>query len=873
MQSNKGIMRLFAASMYVCMLLNELNAKDNYANINPTITTIAAVSRIYRCNRLNSSPLLAINAAQPNKLPVPVRPAVPLLLKSCDQEIPLSCPSQLNINGNISITDSKNVAITDVESLSDITVDGSVQISIPTGGSFTINGTPYKTSPISGLIIARNSQPGVRIDCSRSTLDFSYGLYIGAEITLDVQGNITMNENAATNSSSDVYGVRNDGAITASGVVTISANTAKVTSGNSASYGILNNSTIIASGDIAISGNQATNSNGASYGARNDGAITVSGNITMSANAAEVTNGDSTSYGVLNNSAITVSGGITMSSNSATGSNNAFGIKMVASGAVKVGGNFAITATTTNPNLTQNFDFSTAEITNFAEAPLSFAQFAITIDNNSYGSTGGDYSAMISAYPSIAVLNTANQQDVVQPPLSCPGTLHINGSISITESKNVAITVGLLSDITVDSGGAVQISIPTGGSLTINGTPYTNSPILGLIIAQNSTPGVRIDCDDSALSYSYGAYIGTNVTLDVQGDVIMNGNTTIGNNSSAYGVRNNGTIEASGNITANNNQAEVTSGSGFSNGVYNSGTITTFGAITISNNQGTTNSNFSAYGFYNATIGILESSNTMIITSNQGIARGTGNAYAIFNIGILQTTSTQSSISIDSNIAMSNSGFACAIYNQNIASIKASGGITINSNQAERTSGSGNINTIYNAGIIEATASGTISMENNIATNNSGYAAAVYNDNTASIKAPDGITISNNQGETTSGNSNVNGVYNIGAIEVTASGSISMEGNTAKSNGSGSIIGVANFNTIKTGGIFIISAVTTLPSGSNQNFNSTSAAITNLSNTALLFNQFTITINTDSYGSSGGNYTTMQTDYANIILLNGANQT
>lgn len=484
----------------------------------------------------------------------------------------------------------------------------------------------------------------------------------------------------------------------------------------------------------------------------------------------------------------------------------------------------------------------------------------------------------------------------------CSGTLNINGDLSVTNSKNVAITVTSLSDITVN--GSVRIIIPEDGTFTINSISYNTSPIDFLYIVKRPSSGVKISCNDYTPEEIFGVYIDQDIVLNIQGDLDFSNNTvtgvtetndiaihnlsqincsgdiTIKNNSSSNTVagrviqetdgsitivpsinaflnNTNASINCAGTITIENNQ---TNGYG-PTAIRNDGTISSRQSLNINNNS--TTSNFYAWGIYND--GEMNS-DQINITNNS--SSGVVYSAAVYNI---KAINTESDITIQSNSATSIYRMRGFINNGNIAS--SQGDILIDSNKgfvfsSQRGTSFGFWNTANNSLATITATFGSLTITNNesISADStycySSYGA--YNGTQCQLVANGQITLSNNSGK--SGDNDNCGFFNDSDAIVASNSNILMNHNEART-GIGK--GAYSIGAISQNGLCTISLNTT----TNQEFYSYQIPINNnTSKTPLPFSSFAITIDASQYGNSGGTYSDMQTAHPGILILNPANQ-
>lgn len=610
MKNRKALLQVLKGTAYLFLFsfmgVGELNGKCNFFKKTN--------------NQLNTTHALKAHAVEENDFPISAEAVVaqPLSKKDANQKPPLSVLGVLNITGSFSITDSKNVAITTASrALLGITVGGIVQISIPEGGSFTINGTPYISSPIAGLIITQNSQPGVRIDSANFDIADSHGVYIGTGTLVNVQGDIIIRDNVATSSNNgDAFGLFNDGTITARGT----------------------------SGSITIRNNQAISSDSDqddAYGVYNDvdGIITATGAITINSNAARVSNSyEGNAYAVFNNGKISstspsVSGAIIISSNQAISNNSqeALGVYNNADATITAIGLVTINSNTAKVSNDDEDDAYGIEnqgnISSVSGAVIIKDNAAeVTGDGNAYGVSNEGEESEINASEGVKIEGNTGSVTGNGNAFGFKNDNNVKAPKSIIINSNRAITSG--------NGNAYGVCCEESSSTVT--TSMRRNVSSSIVINNNAATS-----NGNGNAYGICRETFADIAIRASGSIAINGNTaTTNGNGNAHGVcgKMNAEVrvEKSGSITINSNMA-TSNGSGNAFGVHNSDTtITTLssGSIKINSNTATTNGNGFAFGVYNFDgLAIIAEglSGTITMSSNQATTTGSENAFGVLN--------------------------------------------------------------------------------------------------------------------------------------------------------------------------------------------------------------------------------------------------
>ncbi len=446
---------------------------------------------------------------------------------------------------------------------------------------------------------------------------------------------------------------------------------------------------------------------------------------------------------------------------------------------------------------------------------------------------------------------TGTDQIVTTSPTPAAGDLSINGTFKIVGNNIEIVVADIATDITTT--GAVTINVPSNGDVLLNGVSYVADQVSNLTVTKTNTANSfsisgALSVTAAASGMNNYVNIPESRTLQVEGAITFDGNNAQQTSTSNVGyVYNAGTISATGDITMSNHTGADTTGKA---GIENRGTIeSTGGNIVMNYNKGGSAANASGAGVggsgdTGASGGAITASGSITMNNNTGGSATYGSGAGIGGGGGSNSTDgAGSAITASSgNIIMSNNAGGSASSPASGSGAGVGGG----------GAGGGGAGAGGGGGAITAS-SGNIIMNNNIGGSASGSGAGV------------GGGGAGGGGEGGRG----------GAI--TASGSITINNNTggvASSAGAGvgrggGIAGGAFSSAVKADGNIIITIETSVI---RKNVNMASIAIKNIALVNKPFNTFTITILSDSYGSSGGNYLAMQTAHESVVALNAANQ-
>lgn len=467
--------------------------------------------------------------------------------------------------------------------------------------------------------------------------------------------------------------------------------------------------------------------------------------------------------------------------------------------------------------------------------------------------TGATFTINGSNYVSGSITGLTFAASNVANTYSCVGDISVtNGTASINSLANLSVQ-GV---VTFDGNSAGIFSIDSNcelharGNISIinqQGIDLTAVTIAGLIQSDNSITISDNHGSNSSSSQSYGVQIPTGGQVLAGAVVTMNNNSGLTFDASVYGVYNDGLIQSDSIIVQSN---FASAGSSFFSpiiicGVYNNGTMQATSGLDLSNNTGQVVTPGSlviaAYGFYNGSSVTVDQGN-IVLNSNRGLGAGSG----LYNISLSSIT-----ISSSGNLYMNNnqgSGSVGAILNQGVylnGTLSIAGDVFVNSNSSTATNYDSGV---YIDGSCSITAVNMTMSENSsedggviILTNNPVTLSGnlTMNQNSGGVNIQSGLffiagnmTMNDNNGGTQDGVA-----IQTSSPVVAVTGNIIMEHN--RSDSSNGVF--LNASTVKTNGVFVINVL----SGGRQVFNangSNPVTITDSSDTALLFNGFTVTV-------------------------------
>ena len=311
-----------------------------------------------------------------------------------------------------------------------------------------------------------------------------------------------------------------------------------------------------------------------------------------------------------------------------------------------------------------------------------------------------------------------------------------------------------------------------------------------------------------------GAIFADGITERGDGNVVMDGNTSVSFSDNSSGVFYGGAIYAFGNIKLLNNKSDGTpdmlSGVYFTNNTSNS--------TTDGDREGHGGALYSHSGYVK-----LEGNDNVVFDSNKAghYAGGTlryshgGGIYAVKEVSLVDNGDisfkgneagygsggaiyTNANLTIDENGSVNFTGNKAlcgnggALYSTGAVSLTDNGDVTFDTNISDTGSGGA----IYTTSAVSLTGNGDVTFNTNTA--NAGSGGAIYTTSAVSLTGNGDVTFNTNTSNTGSGGA----IYTTSTVTLTGNGAIKFNNNTATDGLGGAIRGAENITiTDNTGNI------------------------------------------------------------------------